>query len=397
MPDDNTGYKFDVFVSYSHQDKGWVRGWLLPRLEKAKLQVCIDFRDFDIGVPGLVNMTRAVDNSRHTIIVLTRAWVKSEWTEFEDILVEMSDAAGRRRRLLPLMLESCQPPRRINMRTHADFKEKETWEAQLKRVINAIRGRLSLVDNADVSKSAHAGARSSVVAAPNPFGITGRIDNPEFFFDREELLRRIFEELDKGTSLSLVGRSQIGKSSLLSMICEFGAERLHPPPERLAYLSLQWVYNEDDFYEALCDVLGVEEPCRGYQLTRALRDHRSVLCLDEIEKMAWDGFSVHIRSHLRGLADGASASLKLVIASRSPLACRFPDSPELDSPLAGICPPIDVGPFSPDIARAFLLDRLKNTGLTFSEEEIETLIESTGGHPGKLQRAAADLYRQYEA
>jgi len=123
-----------------------------------------------------------------------------------------------------------------------------------------------------------------------------------------------------------------------------------------------------------------------------LRDKRYVLCLDEIEKMTWDGFTMHVRSQLRGLADGPAAPLKLVIASRSPLAYLFPDSTELTSPLAGICHPLDVGPFPPDVAREFLADRLRGTSVRFTESEIATLLKETGGHPAKLQCAAADRY-----
>ena len=42
----------------------------------------MDFRDFDLGAPSLVNMERAVDASRHTLLVLTPAWVASELAEF---------------------------------------------------------------------------------------------------------------------------------------------------------------------------------------------------------------------------------------------------------------------------------------------------------------------------
>ena len=231
---------------------------------------------------------------------------------------------------------------------------------------------------------------------PNPFGDVGRITDPSRFFDREELLRQIFEELGKGVNLSLVGEAQIGKSSLLSMICLWGPERLKRQPEEFAYLSLEWVENEDDFYAALCDALKLEN-CRGYQLTRALRGKHYILCLDEIEKMAWDGFTRNLRSQLRGLADGADAPLTLVIASRSPLARLFPDSPELDSPLAGICHLLDVGPFPPDLARVFLVHRLRGTGVTFSESEITELLADSSGRPTRLQRLAADLYHHHAA
>jgi hypothetical protein len=229
--------------------------------------------------------------------------------------------------------------------------------------------------------------------AANPFGDTGRITDPDRFFDREELLRQIFEELQKGVNISLVGESRIGKSSLLSMVCALGPDRMGLPPEAFAYLSLEWVDNEDEFYEALCDALGIEA-CRGFKLTRALRGMRVVLCLDEIEKMAWDGFTVKVRSQLRGLADGPDAPLKLVIASRSPLTHLFPDSPELDSPLAGICRHLDVEPLIPEVIRAFLTDRLHDTGVIFNEDDIQTLIDRSGGHPSELQRAAAGLYEK---
>lgn len=235
--------------------------------------------------------------------------------------------------------------------------------------------------------------------APNPFGERGRITNPNRFFDREDLFRQIFEELNKGVNISLVGESAVGKSSILSMVCEQGpTAKTCEAFEKLAglsfiYFNVEWIEDEDDFYEALCDELGIES-CRGYKLTRALRGKRYVLCLDEIEKMAWEGFTVKVRSHLRGLADGPDAPFKLVIASRSPLARLFPDSPELDSPLAGICRQLDVKPFSPEVARKFLLNRLEGTGVSFKEEQINKLISKTEGHPAKLQDEAATLYRK---
>jgi hypothetical protein len=114
-------YEYDIFISYSHRDGAWVTTELLPRLEGAGLRVCIDERDFKIGTPSLVNMENAVDHSRHTLIVLTPAWVESAWTEFESLLIGVADPAGRRRRMLPVMLERCTPPARIAILTYADF------------------------------------------------------------------------------------------------------------------------------------------------------------------------------------------------------------------------------------------------------------------------------------
>jgi len=95
--------EYDVFISYSSIDTDWVKGWLLPRLESSGLNVCIDYRDFDIGVPSLTNMENAVERSRKTLLVLTPNWIKSEWTNFESFLIQTDDPAGVRQRTLPLV------------------------------------------------------------------------------------------------------------------------------------------------------------------------------------------------------------------------------------------------------------------------------------------------------
>lgn len=130
--------EYDVFISYSHRDSEWVRDWLLHRLEGAGLRVCIDFRDFEIGAPSLVNMERAVELSRKTLLILTPNWLQSKWAKFEAMMVQTEDPIGRERRLLPLMLEKCDPPSRLSIFTYADFTCSENWESELSRMLGQI-------------------------------------------------------------------------------------------------------------------------------------------------------------------------------------------------------------------------------------------------------------------
>jgi formylglycine-generating enzyme required for sulfatase activity len=132
-------FHYDAFISYSHHDKDWVQGWLLPRLEQAGLRICIDFRDFEPGLPSLVNMENAVERSRKTLIVLTPDWVASEWTTFESLLIQTDDPAGRQRRMIPLLLKPCQPPKRIAMLTYLDFTKAAEAEFRLARLVTACR------------------------------------------------------------------------------------------------------------------------------------------------------------------------------------------------------------------------------------------------------------------
>ncbi len=225
----------------------------------------------------------------------------------------------------------------------------------------------------------------------NPFGDRGRIDDPARYFVRQPLTREVLDELRKHQSVSIVGDSQIGKSSLLWYITRMGPQLLNRPASDFAYFSLELVRSEDEFFEYLCDELGVPL-CRGYKLEKALRGRQVILCLDEIEKMAWQGFSHDIRSELRGLADGASAPLTLVIASRSPLGQVFPDSPGMTSPLAGLCNHLSVPPFTPPEALALTRFRLNGTGSSLPDSLVESSCRQANGHPAALQKALHDLY-----
>nr|MDJ0903586.1 hypothetical protein [Xenococcus sp. MO_188.B8] len=49
----------------------------------------------------------------------------------------------------------------------------------------------------------------------NPFKyLTGRIDDPKLVFGREKEVKRIFELLNIGSSVAVIGEREIGKSSL---------------------------------------------------------------------------------------------------------------------------------------------------------------------------------------
>ncbi|MEI7770324.1 MAG: CHAT domain-containing protein [Chloroflexales bacterium] len=228
----------------------------------------------------------------------------------------------------------------------------------------------------------------------NPFGQVGRISDANSLFGRDDLLRRIFEELSKGVSISLVGERQVGKSSLLEQIRRLGPARLHLPVESFVYLNMQLIDDERDFFEALCYEMGLDTSLRGWRLARALHGKQFVVCLDEVEKMTnTTAFSGAERDQLRGLAEGG-APLRLVIASNSSLDRLFPDSERKTSPLANICQKMDVPPFTPTLIRTFLLSRLEGSGVSFSEEQIAALIHQSGGNPARLQRVARELFER---
>lgn len=230
-------------------------------------------------------------------------------------------------------------------------------------------------------------------ALSNPFVTSGRLTDPSQFVGRKELLRQIFEALGRGGNRALVGPAQIGKSSLLSMVCALGPKQLGLVPESFVYLNLQLIDDDGDFFDALCHKLGIPS-CRGYKLERQLSQRKVVLCLDEIEKLRSDRFPIDVREQLRGLADGADSPLTLLVASRMPLDRLFPDAPERTSPLYNVVAQLSVPPFGDEECRELLSRRLSHSGVTFSEAEIAMLVARSLGHPATLVAEAAALFEQ---
>ena len=140
MPATPPEIPYDVFISYSHADSDWVFEWLVSRLKEAGIKVCTDRESFELGVPALINMENAVATSRHTLLVLTPAYLASEWTMYEQILTQTQDPIGLRQRTIPVLRQPCEPPMRIAMLTYADLTGKRDAEAEFAKIVRALGG-----------------------------------------------------------------------------------------------------------------------------------------------------------------------------------------------------------------------------------------------------------------
>jgi hypothetical protein len=227
----------------------------------------------------------------------------------------------------------------------------------------------------------------------NPFVPTiGRVENAYKFFGREEEIKQIFEFLNNSSSVALIGEQAIGKSSLLYAVCQ-QSEKLLQLPRQNVFLDMNLIHNQEDFYFTMCEKLDIPDSS-GYRFTRSLQDKRILLVLDNVGKFNGVGFTRDVRDHLRGLAEGENACLKLVLAANESLKELFNDSYKT-SPLADICHQIDIESWDEDIIRDFITKRLQPTNMTFTEADINELIQESGGHPQKLTKLCYDLYKKY--
>ena len=111
MKDMNEPLQYHAYVAYndnSRQDEAWVRNILQPNIEEGPepFQLCIKSRDFIPGYPLVETISKRIQQSRRTILVLTPQFVESEWCYHEMQMAQMLLFQEERDVLVLVLLES---------------------------------------------------------------------------------------------------------------------------------------------------------------------------------------------------------------------------------------------------------------------------------------------------
>jgi hypothetical protein len=235
-----------------------------------------------------------------------------------------------------------------------------------------------------------AGSQAAQEATTNPFHTSGRINEPNLFFGRQRIAREICAELRKGCSVSIVGDSQMGKSSLLYHLYKTAPDWL--PDVTVEFIDLQSVLDEADLCETILSKLG-ESGDTLRALKRALNSRALILFLDEVERLAEDDFNPRLHDLLRSLAQ--EPHFAMCLAAERPLAEVFPAQTAGGvSPFHNIFTLKNLDPFTETESREFIATRLANTPVSFSDREIERLLIESRGHPAALQAGAKALFEE---
>jgi hypothetical protein len=135
------GFAYDVFVSYRHQEpnQAWVRRTLVPRLRAEGFKVCIDYESFRLGAPLVLEMARAVEQSRYTLAVLSPSYLRSNFAELEGVLAEHLGLEQGQRRLLLVMREPCTPRLGMRARLWLDLTDDAQFERGIARLAEELR------------------------------------------------------------------------------------------------------------------------------------------------------------------------------------------------------------------------------------------------------------------
>ncbi|KAK6185301.1 hypothetical protein SNE40_007564 [Patella caerulea] len=109
--DKSESKKYAAFVAYSSDDGDWVHSYLQNNLESPAdnkahaFKLCLHERDFIGGKSILDNIIYSIENSRHTIVILSRAFLKSTWGTVEFKQAYNESILRKRRHLILVKLE----------------------------------------------------------------------------------------------------------------------------------------------------------------------------------------------------------------------------------------------------------------------------------------------------
>lgn len=103
---------------------------------------CIDDRDFTPGVPILDNIVDAIHSSYKVILVLTNNFVSSQWCQYEADqaiirslgLNDDQDQDCNNRCVIPVLLEDCKKPIKLENLTHLDMTIEKDFIFEMRRL-----------------------------------------------------------------------------------------------------------------------------------------------------------------------------------------------------------------------------------------------------------------------
>jgi WD40 repeat protein len=358
----------DVFVASSEHDREWVRGYLLDALEAAGISFC-DESSFELGVPTLTSMERAVHGSRRTVAVFSRAFRPDEDNDF---LVSLTQAWGAHTRtwpLIPVLLQDVTLPPRLRMLGVLDLRDPAAWERGVDRLVQTL-GR----DPPPARR-----APSCPYPGMRPYTFEESAD----FVGREREIRALVERLRSSPRQCVIGPSGSGKSSL---VVAGVAPRLEGHP---AFLGDAWkihiVRPGLHPLDSIADSFELERCADPHKLIEDLdvlaSSRMRLLVLDQAEEL----FTL-ARDQVPDLASllealGQLSRVRTILTLRADFY-----APLMESPLWPLVEhhQFRILPLDHDGLRTALVEPAERVGVYVEPALVERLIHDASGEPGML-------------
>ncbi|MGB3513968.1 MAG: TIR domain-containing protein, partial [Microcoleaceae cyanobacterium] len=192
--------KYDIFISYTEANKAWVKGFLLPPLDSAKIKY-VERENFSLGVPELKELERFIKESKYVLLIISDAYLTDNFNEFTDILAQSYGIENKTWPVIPLFLEEVQLPPTLKMLTSLDATDESKWQTIVERLCEQLKRPIPEPPRKP--------------ECPYPGMKTFNEEDSKNFWGRDKEIDAMIRQLDNYPFLAVIGRSGSGKSSLV--------------------------------------------------------------------------------------------------------------------------------------------------------------------------------------
>jgi hypothetical protein len=250
----------------------------------------------------------------------------------------------------------------------------------------------------------------------NPYRVGNPIKDPDYFFGRGHELESIFERIEKGECISLVGERRIGRTSLLWQVMNenvqakyMGKDHGHPfvlidcqlgvkTPEGFFCEAFRAIEELDGAFSFEAgDQIGYKRQVRNCLEKFGAKRYGQqglVVLLDEFEYIArGNGFPLDFFSFLRGIV--LNYDVCFVVATKTGLheCCR----PEIvGSPFFNIFVPLYLGSFTEEEFDYFVAETSRRSGVSVYDHK-DTILDLAGRFPYFVQLACEHYFQALSA
>lgn len=126
-----------IFLSHSSNDKPFVRK-LAADLRRAGFYVWVDEAEIKVGDSLIEKIEDGIDNTDFLGVVISQNSLSSEWVTREVRIALSQEIAGRRVKVLPILLEPVSIPSFLVDKKYADFTTEEKYNDSLQEVIKSL-------------------------------------------------------------------------------------------------------------------------------------------------------------------------------------------------------------------------------------------------------------------
>lgn len=370
----------DFFISYTSADRPWAE-WAAWELEAAGYTVVVQAWHMPPGSSFVHAMDEALQRTRHTLLILSPAYLRSAMTEAEWRAGFVADPGGSQRRLVPVRIEACQPAGLLADRVYIDLvglDEAAAKAALLEGIAAALRGHARPASHPEFPSTAVAtlGRPRFPTALPPIWNVPFR-RNPAFTGRDGELAQlAVALQADATVALTQVlqGGGGVGKTTLA---VEYAYR------QRTMFDTVWWIRAEEPA-TLVGDYASLGVRCRAAEsaesdqrlaamaVRRWLEDHdRWLLILDNAE-------APDTKLGLEAPLDCLVGLLPQVVHGQVLVTTR-------DTSWEDYAAVAELEVFSPDEAVRFLLARSDST----DEQAAAAVAELLGWLPLALEQAGA--------